>query len=220
MSLRKPFIPIRINIKGVMVATSKDNVNFWKEVWKKYPETEIVYSTEKGKIRENFYANLLPSKEGLLLDLGCGDGKMRPYIKHFVGLDVSGEALSKIEGDVVIGTAEALPFRDECFNHVLMCEVFEHIVDRAKCLREVKRILSIKGELIMSCPYGLHPSRVSWYESLRAYGLPQFYYRDGRFDEKYLNTVLTNFGFRVKYLNVFSVKDIPNNIIVIGEVEK
>jgi ubiquinone/menaquinone biosynthesis C-methylase UbiE len=196
---------------------SKENFEFWREVWKKYPETEIVYATEKGRMREEFYAKLLPERKGLMLDLGCGDGHLRPYIKNYVGLDVSSDALAKVEGDVVLGSAEELPFRDESYDHVLMCEVFEHIVDRAKCLREVHRILKPEGELILSCPYGQHPSHESSSEPLKAYGLPEFSYKNGRFTENYLSTLLTMFNFKVTFLTVLSVKSIPNNIFIIGE---
>lgn len=195
---------------------SRENIEFWKQVWKRYPETEIVYGTEKGRLRLDFYSKLLPTKKGLMLDLGCGDGKMRPYIQHYIGLDVSPEALSNIDGMTVCGTAEVLPFRDEAFDHVLMCEVFEHIVDRANCLREVHRILKPKGELIMSSPYGHHPSHESSSEPITTYGLPLFNYKNGRFNENYLTRLLDVFNFKVKYLTVLSVKNIPNNIILVG----
>jgi SAM-dependent methyltransferase len=199
---------------------AKDNFRFWREVWKKYPETEIVYSTEKGKLRTQFYAELLPKKKGLVLDLGCGDGHLRPYIQSYVGVDVSVEALAKIEGDVVLGIGEALPFRDNVFDYVLMCEVFEHIVDRAKCLRGVNRILKPEGELIMSCPYGYHPSHKSDSSSLSSYGLPKMEYQNGRFDDAYLIGLLLHFGFLIGFIRIISVKDVPNNIFIIGVKEK
>jgi ubiquinone/menaquinone biosynthesis C-methylase UbiE len=213
MSNSKPDKQVSINKKNM----SKDNFAFWREVWRKYPETEIVYSTEKGQMRERFYADLLPQKNGLMLDLGCGDGKMRPYIANYVGLDVSSEALKKVKGDVVLGSAEVLPFRDEAFDHVLMCEVFEHIVDRAKCLKEVRRVLRVNGELIISCPYGHHPSHESSSEPLKSYGLPVFSYKNGRFDEEYMCKLLEKFEFKVKEYCILYVKNVANNLIVIGE---
>jgi SAM-dependent methyltransferase len=196
---------------------TKDNLDFWREVWKRYPETEIVYGTEKGRMRERFYRDLLPTKKGLVLDLGCGDGHLRPFIENYVGLDVSREALTKIEGDTVLGSAEVLPFQDDSFDHVVLCEVFEHLVDRAKALREVRRILKPKGELILSCPYGVHPSHKSDSSILKSYGLPQIMYQDGRFNETYMKKLFEAFNFRVSFISIFWVKNVPNNLMIVGE---
>ena len=199
---------------------SKKDIDFWDEVWRKYPETEIVYGTEKGKKRLQFYANLLPQKNGLLLDVGCGDGKMKPYVKNYVGLEPSKNALRNFKAVRVCAIAEHLPFKDETFNHVLACEVIEHIVERNIVLREVYRILKPKGEFIMSSPYGKEPYHISQSTPCTGHGVRDTTYIDGRFNVEYLTWLLTKNGFNITSITLLEMNNVPNNIFVTGEKQQ
>ena len=196
------------------------DIAFWEEVWEKYPETEIVYGTEKGKKRLQFYANLLPRRKGLLLDLGCGDGKMKPYIFHYVGLDSSKIALRNFKGDRVCAIAEYVPFKDETFDHVLVCEVLEHITERDVVLREIYRILKRNGELIFSSPYGKEPYHMSQSTPCMGHGVRNTTYMDGRFDREYVTWLMTKNGFNITSITVLEMNNIPNNIFVTGEKQQ
>ena len=193
------------------------NLKVWDEVWEKHPQTEIVYGTEKGKTRERFYSQILPKREGLTLDLGCGDGHMQPYIKNYVGCDISRNALRKFNAIRVCGHAEQLPFRDGIFDHILLCETLEHVKERNRALSECYRILKRNGEIIVSSPYGNHPYHVSSTKPMQEYGLKLRDYLDGRFNERYLTTLLVRNGFVLTFIKVIKIKNVPNNLFVIGE---
>jgi len=49
--------------------------------------------------------------------------------------------------------AQQLSFDDETFSVVVSCEVFEHIPDPDRALREVRRVLKPAGELLLTVPF-------------------------------------------------------------------
>ena len=100
-----------------------------------------------------------PYIQGRLLDVGCGK---RPYsliydslVKMSVGTEVSFSPHGTAEADV-LASAEALPFRDKAFDTVMCTEVLEHTTDPLGTLRELSRLLTPGGHLLLSVPF-LYP---------------------------------------------------------------
>jgi SAM-dependent methyltransferase len=99
---------------------------------------------------------------GDLLDVGCGD---RPYqavftnVKFYVGIDRpsavdvarSNNAKRRRAIDVA-GSAEALPFCNECFDTVLATQLIEHIAHPGLFFAEATRVLKPHGCLIITFP--------------------------------------------------------------------
>lgn len=67
---------------------------------------------------------------------------------------VSSDAKS---GDVINGIlhedAENLSFKDQSFDVILSCDVFEHVVDYRKCFEEAYRVLKPNGKIYMTLPF-------------------------------------------------------------------
>lgn len=92
---------------------------------------------------------------GRTLDLGCGTGRNLPLFPpgvRAVGLDPSAEALERARrrapGTALVqGRAEALPFRDGCFDTVVSGLVLCSVSDPARGLAEVRRVLAAGGTL-------------------------------------------------------------------------
>ena len=105
---------------------------------------------------------------GVILDVGCG---YEAYIKAFaknavlaVGLDVEREFIKRAKKrnsgsniEFVLGSGEFLPFRDEVFDSAFLIETLEHVLDEAKVLNEVHRVLSCSGEVIITVPNKFFP---------------------------------------------------------------
>ena len=100
---------------------------------------------------------LVAGARGRVLDLGAGTGRNLPLLPHHttaIALDPSLEALQRARRrapmvPVVAGRAEALPFRNHCFDTVLSGLVFCSVGDPARGLAEVKRVLRPDGRLRM-----------------------------------------------------------------------
>ena len=100
---------------------------------------------------------LVTGARGCVLDLGCGTGRNLPLLPagtRTVGLDPSWETLRRARRraprvPLVVGSAEALPFRDAAFDTVLSGLVFCSVPDPRQGLREVRRVLRPDGQLRM-----------------------------------------------------------------------
>lgn len=86
------------------------------------------------------------SDQSMVLDLGCGDTIHREVCEcagfRYVGLDYSNAKAP------LLGDGHALPFRDNCFEFVLMIAVLEHIQYPLVLMQEVNRVLKDGGVLI------------------------------------------------------------------------
>ena len=72
-----------------------------------------------------------------------------------------GEAPAAALGTAVTGDGLALPFPDEVFDRVVAAEVLEHVVDDARAMAELARVLRPGGTLAVTVPRWF-PERVCW----------------------------------------------------------
>lgn len=105
-----------------------------------------------------------------ILDAGCGDGVLTYLIRKkgfkSFGLDISEEGIhfaKKIINDEKInfsvGSLYNMPYEDNTFDVIFSSEVIEHLKHPELFLKEAKRILKNRGQLILSTPikYTKHP---------------------------------------------------------------
>ena len=100
---------------------------------------------------------LVAGATGRVLDLGCGTGRnlaLLPPGPIAIGLDPSWDAIQRARRraprvPMVLGRAEALPFRDAAFDTVLSSLVFCTVPDARRGLAEVRRVLQRQGQLRM-----------------------------------------------------------------------
>jgi SAM-dependent methyltransferase/uncharacterized protein YbaR (Trm112 family) len=115
------------------------------------------------------FVHAMGRPRGLVLDVGCGAGQMTWAIQHqaaprqTVGVDRSYFALrvarTRIapKGWFVCGSAATLPFRDAAFDIAFSSDAFFHFPDKWASLREIERVLSPSGMLMLT---GLRNKRV------------------------------------------------------------
>ena len=100
---------------------------------------------------------LVAGAPGRVLDVGCGTGRNLPMFGDTavaVGLDPRLQLLDAARRrspamPLVVGSAEALPFRDAVFDTVISGLVFCSVPDPLKGLAEVDRVLRSGGTLRM-----------------------------------------------------------------------
>ena len=94
-------------------------------------------------------------RSGLILDIGCGEGRAMRWIPEefqLIGIDPDIRALknAKQYGSVVMAIGEYLPFQDMSINIVLMEDVLHHSNSVERCICETARCLEKDGLLAMS----------------------------------------------------------------------
>jgi SAM-dependent methyltransferase len=110
-----------------------------------------------GKIyRHHFlYPRLVKMLHGKCLDIGCGVGDMLSFRNDTVGVDVNPNTIAycKQAGlNAHLMQPNKIPMSDGDFDSVLLDNVIEHITDPLKLLKEIRRILSKDGTLLIGVP--------------------------------------------------------------------
>ncbi len=103
-------------------------------------------------------AGLLGPLQGTVLEVGAGTGANLPYYTHaarVVATDPDPYMLRRARQrlrdldhpavDLQLASAEALPFADASFDHVVATLVFCTVPDAERALREVRRVLKPDG---------------------------------------------------------------------------
>lgn len=97
-------------------------------------------------------------KNCFILDLGSGNGRNTNYKNHIIfGLDISMQQLKMNRFNQnnysIHGNMTNLPFQNNYFDSILSIASFHHlksIEERHNCLREMKRVLTKNGKILMS----------------------------------------------------------------------
>jgi SAM-dependent methyltransferase len=122
-----------------------------------------------------------------VLDLGAGTGALLPVLRRLassavvVATDLTEAMLRMADPDVprVTADAQALPFRDNAFDVVVMAFMLFHVPDPVAGLREARRVLVPGGWVGVGTwaggPHTVSPALAAWEEELEAHGasLPQ-----------------------------------------------
>jgi len=102
--------------------------------------------------------------KGKVLDVGCGTGYGTAYLSDYfhgevIGIDINNSAIdfakkyfesSRVNFKTM--DAQNLKFVPKSFNAIIALEVIEHVDDPEKMLKDIKKILTKKGLLIISTP--------------------------------------------------------------------
>lgn len=104
--------------------------------------------------------DLLKGTSGIVLDLGCGDGKISFNIKiktgaRVIGVDVSVEKVKEAKDliEVVLCDLDRpLPFRSGVFDLCCGLDVIEHIINIDGFLFEIHKTLKDRGKFIIVTP--------------------------------------------------------------------
>ena len=116
---------------------------------------------EKRNIDHNLkIAEMLPPKDALILDVGCGGGfTSKLYIKEgnrVIGVDIFTDVLKEarevLYGVILQDIEEEWGIRSKTFDVVIMSAILEHIYRTDFVIREAYRVLKDDGVLLVAVP--------------------------------------------------------------------
>jgi SAM-dependent methyltransferase len=133
------------------------------ELLEKFKEIESFHWWWRGRRRIiERVVNSFCKKPTAVLEIGCGTGETLDFLKKILpessiyGIDHSQVAVAfskKVDGvSVVLADAAKLPFDNSSFDLVLILDVLEHIADDSLVIREINRVLTKGGKLVITCP--------------------------------------------------------------------
>jgi len=133
-----------------------------------------------------------------VLEIGSGGGpalRLFEKIKFtYFPLDIPVKNLQRIRMDSserlhpVAGDVYALPFANEAFDCIILSEVLEHLEEALPALAEIRRVLKVKGTLLLSVPY---KERIAYAVCVHCNRLTPFNAHFHSFDEQNLRSFLT-----------------------------
>jgi ubiquinone/menaquinone biosynthesis C-methylase UbiE len=99
-------------------------------------------------------------KQGITLDLGCGDGAHCRYLNpcdDYLGIDMDQRSLEKLkmrfpEFPALKGDGYNLPIKDETIDCIISIYNLEHMVHLDLVLEEMTRVLKPRGDAFVSVP--------------------------------------------------------------------
>ncbi len=94
----------------------------------------------------------------LVLEMGCGVAPVVPNHKGTVYVDLSFTAVQLLKKEsgaagFVVADGTNLPFKSHVFSHTVTSEVLEHIEDDEGALKELARVMSPGGKLVITFPH-------------------------------------------------------------------
>jgi SAM-dependent methyltransferase len=116
------------------------------------------------------YAEWVPRcVRGRLIDLGCGKVPLyatyHPYVDEVVCVDWENSLHKNPHLDREVNLNEPLPFADGEFDSIILSDVLEHVAAPESLFREMTRILSPGGRILLNVPflYGIHEEPHDYY---------------------------------------------------------
>ena len=158
---------------------------------------------------------LLPKNIKSTLDAGCGTGNFGEILSRYqndfnikvIGIDASKKSVElanskQIHGACFLfGDDENLPFKDNSFNCVVLIEVIEHVPNKERLLKELKRVLKTHGMLIITTPNKgnivLRMHNLLLNLAMEITG-QRIVHKDEYLDMKELSTLVENVGLNIK----------------------
>lgn len=117
----------------------------------------LSHRSRLGAIYRNYwlYPRLSRHLVGRTLDIGCGIGDMLAFRRDTVGVDINPRTVAYCNArgaQAHLMNPNELPFAAREFESVLLDNVLEHLVEPAPLLREVQRVLTKDGRLLIGVP--------------------------------------------------------------------
>lgn len=144
--------------------TKKKEFRDWNEAMSRIFDPELFYNrsnifVKKLELKRLRYIIkfLNPITGDLILDVGCGSGKLSESIKsgRVIGIDISEYLLDKAKTRMeylLKAEGETLPFKNGSFDKIVCSEVLEHVILPEKIIEEIQRVLKKDGVLIATIP--------------------------------------------------------------------
>ena len=186
---------------------------YYEKLWKdKLGDQNWVNNDGKGRVSE--CAEFLKKsgilkKNSNLLDIGCGKGTLGIFIKNvditLYGIDISLHAVTEAEkayrkAKCVNLNTENIPYENHYFDTAVMLDVIEHVIDPAKVVNEVFRVLKPGGYFILSTPNILFEGHLKYMVNSR----------------RFPKTSCDNFPYDGGHFHFFTYRDIFDLLNKIG----
>jgi len=150
--------------------TRDEVVKFWSRYSK---ESDVREGIQEYYTTKQIYDKIVkvsnPTKDSLILDVGCGWGRIaRQFVEdgcnRVIGVDLTYDLLESFRKDgflipLINADAVSLPLRSFAFDLVYAVRVLQYFDDFRPVLKELVRVLRMNGKLVVVQPNPMNPYR-------------------------------------------------------------
>lgn len=164
-----------------MVRNSVDQKKFI-EIWNKVPVDYYQKGIKRSLLQALWHGKKISGAKKIIrncgfnncLDVGCASGYMVSQICNefpnakYYGIDAYSKAIQYAKKhypdiEFKVASADKLPFKDNSLDLIICYETIEHVLNPEDCLKEMKRVLSPKGKLVLAMDSGNLLFRAIWF---------------------------------------------------------
>lgn len=146
--------------------------------------------------------------KGTMMDFGCGS---KPYkalfnVQKYIGVDFENPGHPHLNEQIdVFYDGKKIPFENEFFDAVFSSEVFEHIFNLEKILKEINRVMKPGAKLLITCPFAICEHEIPYdFARYSSFGIRELLERNGfkiLQQEKTGNSLETVFQLWIMYIH-------------------
>jgi SAM-dependent methyltransferase len=135
-------------------------------------------------VKRIFAELVLERAEGVVCDLGCGDGYVirRVRAKYRIAVDIARSYLETLPRSILRlwARVETVPLRTAAADTVVCTDVIEHVVDAAALAGEIDRLCKEDGSVLLGFPFE---------QDLSVYDLPEYKAKYGKYRFVHLRSI-------------------------------
>lgn len=141
--------------KIINIGVEVNSDEYWDEIYmKEWDSAKRIWPTKNQLVKEK------TRKTDSILDIACGTGSILRYLKeneyeNLHGSEISNLCIERLENLGISMFKSFLPeieCPDDSFDVVIASQILEHIIDRGKFLREIKRVIKSEGQCLLFVP--------------------------------------------------------------------
>ncbi|OGR84539.1 MAG: hypothetical protein A2901_08500 [Elusimicrobia bacterium RIFCSPLOWO2_01_FULL_54_10] len=140
---------------------TEDIVSQWRETWSAKKLQDLIASCENDEVGLPYFLKHF-SKEGKILECGCGLGQWLVYLQTLgyqtAGVEIVPDCIAVHkryypDSEIEVGDVRSLPFPDNAFAGYISIGVLEHMIEGPReTLAEMKRVLRPGGTAVITVP--------------------------------------------------------------------
>jgi len=131
-----------------------------KQIINYYNNDEYIRDSEKCAYHELYKRKKIINKfsvKGNFVEIGCGTALLKKFVKNYIGLDISLNALQELNGNGIRCDLHLMPLKRMSAHNIASFNTLEHMEEPEKVIEECDFVLKNNGIIILSDAY--HCSR-------------------------------------------------------------
>lgn len=157
---------VRYYVDAYRKPVSQDAPSEYETRYLQVAETAAKRDDIEGSVRS--FVEKFHLTDKTILEIGSGRGYLQDLVDDYTGLDISPSVARFYRKKFVLGSATALPFRDNSFDAIWSIWVLEHVHNPEQALAEARRVIKNGGLLYLQPAWNV-PSWVAPGYPVRSY---------------------------------------------------